>query len=193
MDNYSAIISSLGFEAKCQMSNCINLVYLVGFQGGEYILKMPKPRDELFIEICQHHLNNEKIALEKAKDIEGITHLYQVIDSEQINNPLLEKIFLNYPTKFLIKEYVFGQPLKKNDRNIDLNYLKETITNLHNAGISRLDLMSDSDTIPNLIIEENTMRPIIIDLGFSIFRESDPKRFEKEVMKDWTDLEKILH
>ncbi len=124
-----------------------------------------------------NHILNEKRALKKAKNINGITHL--VKDYGIINNTIA-----------ILKEYADGHNLQyigaiRDGKNLK-SQIRKIVYELHNLGMSFID---PSET--NIIISHDRSKATLIDLGTCIFKEDSVEKFnawEKEDISHLSDV-----
>ncbi len=154
-------------------------VYQVKKQGSFYVLKaflVDDPWDS-------NHLNTERIVLERAKDLPGITrlvHFYGIINSRIA----------------LLKEYAAGEDLarspeyKKEAHSLAplKKQLNDVVNALHKLGIASLDLSAR-----NIVISPDEKSAKIVDLGNCVLQENvDAKTFVLHKINDLHDLERLL-
>jgi len=176
MDIHKKIVKVIDYELEyVEALGYINRpVYHVRKNNIDYILKAFDYTQSWE----RRHIDIEKEVLEMSKDVEGITHLvkdYGVIKNEHIA---------------ILKEYAEGQEISyvtKINKDKFKKQLKNTINDLHDLGVARLDVEER-----NIIISPSGIAKII-DLGNCKFKRNLNKHeFNAEITTDFEDLKSIF-
>ncbi len=150
-------------------------VYQVEREGMLYVLK-PFDRNNNWE---RQHIERERLVLQGAEEIEGITHL--VHDYGEIDRYIA-----------ILKEFAEGEDLQQLGGKLNNTQLQsqveETVRALHDRGYASLDIWPT-----NIVIGPNESYAKIIDLGYCVLRkDTSMNEFERMKSNDLHTLERLV-
>ena len=169
---YEALVSNIDPSLRFVRSFANEMLVLeVERRGSRYILKTSHA--------YLLHVEKEREALQKAKDVPGITHLVD------------EYHHLGGFDIVLLKEFFEGEDLHKLKIKItDVKVqrkLEETVRALHSLGICNLDLKSR-----NVLLSPDRTEVRLFDFGTAIFAKDCFCNFEEIKADDLRNLENLI-
>jgi len=179
---YEKFIEKLGYSIieKLQPASCA--VYLIKNDGYK-VIKISNKEDKTTYEESKwefNHILKEHEVLKRVKGVEGIAQMLNFYRQPYKKNDEIAAI---------IKEYIKGKrPSKKISDKKNQKILDHAVRAIHESGFANLDLWQG-----NIIIEEISEKPYLIDLGYAESKkEHSAAEFKEYKTNDLRDLERLL-
>ncbi len=179
---YEEFIKKIGYSIveKLQPASCA--VYLIKNKGYK-VIKISNKEDTYEFKEARWEFDHILREHEILKEVKGVDGIAQMLDFYRQPYKERDEIVA------IIKKYINGKTLSKKISSAkNQKILEQAVRTIHKIGFADLDLWKS-----NIIIEEISEKPYIIDLGYAKSKkEVSAATFKKHKEEDLRDLENIL-